>query len=86
MRLKWTKNPSYIEDLQHYPHIGRFVPEIQNKHYRERICKNYRIIYAVSEKYNIVCIRYIFNSRQDKATFFKVHKKELFDFLSFLFS
>lgn len=74
---------SYFKDLQFYPYIGRYVPEIQSSHYQERIYKNYRIIYVVSEKYNTIFIRYIFSSRQDKVTFFEVHKKEIFDFLNF---
>lgn len=74
---------SNIYKLKDYPYIGRYVPEIQSSHYRERIYKNYRIIYVVSEKYNTIFIRYIFSSRQDKVTFFEVHKKEIFDFLNF---
>lgn len=36
-----------IYNLQTYPYIGRYVPELFNfnMHYRERICENYRIIY-----------------------------------------
>lgn len=75
-----------IYKLKDYPYIGRFVPELQDKYYRERICENYRIIYVVSEKYNTVFIRYIISSRQSFNLFFEVHKKEIFDFLSFLFS
>lgn len=73
---------SYIEELRYSPYIGRYVPEISNKYYRERICEKFRIIYFISEKENIVFIRYIFNSRQDKRTFFDVHKSEIFNFLS----
>lgn len=36
-----------IYDLQSMPYIGRYVPEILDKHYRERICENYRIIYFI---------------------------------------
>lgn len=73
---------SYIEDLQYSPYIGRYVPEISDKHYRERICEKFRIIYFISEKENIIFIRYIFSSRQDKRTFFEVHKNEIFNFLN----
>ncbi len=31
---------SYIQDLKITPYIGRYVPEISDKHYRERICEN----------------------------------------------
>lgn len=66
---------SYIEDLKYSPYIGRYVPEISDKHYRERICEKFRIIYFVSEKENTIFIRYIFSSRQDKKMFFEVYKK-----------
>lgn len=74
-----------IYDLQDFPYIGRYVPEISNKHYRERICGNYRIIYYVSEKNKTVYVRYIFCGRQNSNLFFKVHKKELFNFFNQLF-
>ena len=73
---------SYIEELQNAPYIGKYVPEISDKHYRERICEKFRIIYFVSEKQNTIFILYIFNSRQDKKTFFEVHKKEIYNFFN----
>jgi plasmid stabilization system protein ParE len=76
---------SYIENLQFSPYIGRYVSEIPDKHYRERICEKFRIIYFISEKSNIIFIRYIFNSRQDKNTFFKLHQKEIYNFFNQLF-
>jgi len=76
---------SYIEDLQYSPYIGRYVPEISDKHYRERICEKFRIIYFVSEKENTIFIRYIFSARQDKTTFFEVHKDEIYNFFKSFF-
>lgn len=76
---------SYIEDLQYSPYIGRYVSEISDKHYRERICEKYRIIYYISEKEKIIFIRYIFCSRQDKTTFFELHKDEISNFFNSLF-
>ena len=64
---------SYIEELKYFPYIGRYVPEIQDKFFRERIYKNFRIIYFISEKENTIFIRYIFNARQDKRIFFDLH-------------
>lgn len=49
---------------------------------RERICEKFRIIYFISEKENTVFIRYIFSSRQDKRTFFEVHKSEIYNFFN----
>lgn len=76
----------YIKSLKRTPYIGRYVPEIPDKQYRERICEKYRIIYLVSEKYNTIFIRYIFNARQDKTAFFEIHKKEILNFLNHLFN
>lgn len=75
----------YIEDLQWFPYIGRYVPEILDKNYRERICKNYRIIYYIFEKNKTIYIRYIFSSRQNFNLFLKKHKKEIDNFLKSLY-
>lgn len=77
---------STIYLIKDSPYIGRYVPELSNKHYRERICGNYRIIYVVSEKYNTIFIRYIISGKQNSNLFFEVHKKEIFNFLNRLFS
>ena len=74
-----------IYDLQDSPYIGRYVPELSDKQFRERICEKYRIIYYISEKDNTIFIRYIFCGRQNSNLFFKVHEKELFDFFNQLF-
>ena len=76
---------STIYSIKDAPYIGRYVPEIADKHYRERICRNYRIIYVVSEKHNTIFIRYIISEKQNSNLFFEVHKKEIFDFLNRLF-
>ena len=76
---------SFIEQLQDSPYIGRYVPEISDKYYRERICEKYRIIYFISEKDNIIFIRYIFNTKQDKRRFFEVHKSKIFNLFNQLF-
>ena len=45
-----------IYDLQDSPYIGRYVPELSDKQYRERICEKYRIIYYVSERDNTIYV------------------------------
>lgn len=75
----------YINELKASPYIGRYVPEISDSHYRERICEKFRIIYFISEKENIIFIRYIFNARQDKRAFFEIHKSEIFNFFNLIF-
>lgn len=77
---------STIYSIKDAPYIGRYVPEILDKHYRERIFKNYRIIYVISEKDNTIFIRYIISGKQNSNLFFEVHKKEIFDFLNRLFN
>ena len=74
-----------IDSIKETPYIGRYVPELSDNHYRERICGNYRIIYLISEKYNTIFIRYIISGKQNSNLFFKVHKKELLNFLNQLF-
>ena len=76
---------STIYSIKDAPYIGRYVPELLNKHYRERICGNYRIIYVVSEKHNTIYIRYIISGKQNSNLFFEVHKSEIFNFLNRLF-
>lgn len=77
---------STIYSIKETPYIGRYVLEISDKYYRERICGNYRIIYVVSEKHNTVFIRYIISGKQNSNIFFEVHKKEIINFLNRLFS
>ncbi len=43
---KWANNIfDLVEELSEFPEIGRTVPEIKNKIFRELISGNYRIIY-----------------------------------------
>jgi len=71
-----------IDSIKNAPYIGRYVPELSDKYYRERICGNYRIIYLISKKHNTIFIRYIISGKQNSNLFFEVHKKELFNFLN----
>lgn len=77
---------STIDSIKTAPYIGRYVPELPDKHYRERLCANYRIIYFVSKKQNTIFIRYIISGKQDSNLFFEVHKKEIFHFFNQVFS
>jgi len=43
---KWANNIfELVEGLSEFPEIGRTVPEIKNKIFRELVSGNYRIIY-----------------------------------------
>lgn len=70
-----------IYELQRFPEIGRFIPELSYKYYRERICEKYRIIYYYSKNESTIYVLYIFCSRQNSKLFFQVHKNELIDFI-----
>ena len=67
-----------IESLEKSPYIGRLIPEISDKHFREIIYKKtrhsrYRIKYYISEKSDSIYILSIINSKQDFKRFIKSH-------------
>ena len=50
---------SKVEQLKSSPEIGRLVPEIRNKQFRELTYGNYRIIYRIEKKQiSILTIRH----------------------------
>jgi len=53
-----------IENLKLFPRMGRIVPEINNPVYRERIFKNYRIIYKFLENEQLILILTIRHGRR----------------------
>ena len=57
---KWINTIfSKVEDLGLSPEIGRVVPEINNRQFRELIYGNYRIIYRVErDQVSILTIRH----------------------------
>lgn len=68
----------HIDYLKHSAYIGQYVPEIEDKHFRELLCKKskhtaYRIIYYISEKTNNLHIVYIYNCKQDFKHILKKH-------------
>ena len=42
---------SIIKSIPHFPKSGRIVPEYGNDNLREKIYKNYRIVYRIQDKY-----------------------------------
>lgn len=75
-----------ILNIQDNPYIGRYVPELPDNKFRERICKEYRIIYYISELKGTIYIQYIFSGKQNSNLFFKIHKNEIIKFLNQFFS
>ena len=67
-----------IDSLEKSPYIGRYIPEISDKRFREIIYRKtrysgYRIMYYISEKNNTIYILSIINSRQDFKKILKSH-------------
>lgn len=70
-----------IFEIKDTPYIGRFVPELLDKNFRERIYKGYRIVYYISERNNTIYVQYVFSHRQNSKLFFTVHKNEILKIL-----
>ncbi len=67
-----------IDSLEDSPYIGRYIPEIEDKRFREIIYRKtrhsgYRIMYYVSEPNKTIYIISIINCKQDFNTFLKLH-------------
>lgn len=68
----------YIHSLRISPYIGRYVPELVDKNFREIIYKSYRIVYEVSEDINIVYIHFIIHRKTNFKSFYKSYIKNNF--------
>lgn len=67
---------NYIDTLKVFPYIGRRVIELPNKEYRERIYKNYRIVYQPFERKEYVYINFIAHAKQDFLKSYSLYLKE----------
>lgn len=68
----------HISYLEYSSYIGQYVPEIEDKHFRELLYKKnkhtaYRIIYYISERTNNIHIVYIYNCKQDFNRILTIH-------------
>lgn len=68
----------YIHNLEDSPFIGRYIPEMSDKRFREIIYKrtrhsSYRIMYYISELSNTIYIINVINSKQDFKHILKLH-------------
>lgn len=68
----------YINDLAIFPFMGRYIPEMSDKRFREIIYKNslhsgYRIMYYISENTDTIYVLNVLNSKQDFNKFLKLH-------------
>lgn len=67
-----------IDMLEDSPYIGRYIPEMSDKRFREIIYRKtrhsgYRIMYYISEKSNTIYVFNIMNSKQDFIRILKLH-------------
>lgn len=69
---------NYIDDLVKNPYMGRYIPELSDKHFHEIIYRKnrhsgYRIMYYISENTDTIYIFNIINSKQDFNRILKLH-------------
>ena len=69
---------SCISNLENAPYLGRYVPELSTKHFRELIYKSYRIIYDVSKDLSTVYIHFVVHDNRDFESFYKSYIKNNF--------
>lgn len=62
---------SRIAELEISPYLGRYVPEISNKQYRELLYKSYRIVYSIFEEKNIIYIHFVIHGKRNLKSFYK---------------
>ena len=67
-----------IYELKVAPYLGRYVPELSDKHFRELIYKSYRIVYDVSEDLDTVYIHFIVHFKKIFKSFYKSYIKNNF--------
>jgi plasmid stabilization system protein ParE len=53
-----------IRQLEHFPRLGREVPEIEDRAIRELLYRNYRIVYVVDRDDEEISLLTIFHSSQ----------------------
>lgn len=68
----------HIDNLVDSPYIGRYIPEMSDKRFREIIYRRtrhsgYRIMYYISEKSDTIYVFNIMNSKQDFIRILKLH-------------
>ena len=69
---------SHIHFLENSPYLGRYIPEMPNKQFREIIYKasrysSYRIMYYISENSKTIYIFNIISTKQNFNQILKLH-------------
>lgn len=65
-----------IHRLENLPYLGRVIPEILNKQYRELLYKSYRIVYSVFEEKNIIYIHFVIHGKRNFKSFYNSYITE----------
>ena len=65
-----------IDYLELSPYLGRYVHEFEDKKYREIFYKNYRIVYTIQEKEEIIYIHFVIHGKRNLITFFNKYITE----------
>ena len=60
------------------PYLGRYVPELPDKHLRELIYKKYRIVYDISEDSKTVYIHFVVHGSRSFKSFYNSYIKNNF--------
>lgn len=68
---------AYINELREFPFIGRYIPELQDQHFREIIYRKgqhsgYRIMYYISEN-DVIYVFNVMSTKQDFNSFLKLY-------------
>ncbi len=53
-KLFAKKVMAIVKDIPQFPRAGRMVPEYEDNQLREKIFKNYRIVYRIKEKEKLI--------------------------------
>lgn len=69
---------NYIDDLVKNPYMGRYIPELSDKHFREIIYRKnrrsgYRIMYYISDVSDTIYVVSVLNCKQNFIHFLKLH-------------
>lgn len=72
----------YILELERSPYLGRYIPEVEDKRYRERLYKSYRIVYMLSLNKNTIYILFVVHGKRDFRTIFRSSLKDIEELLS----
>lgn len=65
---------SKISQLETFPYLGRYVPELSNKLYRELLYKSYRIIYSIYEEIDTVYIHLVVHDKRNLNSILYIKK------------